>query len=69
MGRGGFEPPTHGFSVRHSDRKRLIGKGLQRVFQPETRITSGLQVNKWKHMVFESGLQVATDTFLAPFLQ
>jgi len=32
MGRGGFEPPTHGFSVRYSSHKFIIYNGLPPIF-------------------------------------
>ena len=48
MGRGGIEPPTHGFSVLYSCYKWCFNKGLERNFELTIRITSSLHVNnKW----------------------
>lgn len=56
MGRGGFEPPTHGFSVRWSCCKSSIAKGLNCVFSVKTRISTQKQVNfKWGFAVVTSG--------------
>ncbi len=63
MGRSGFEPPTHGFSVRCSGCKWGIDNRLQRIFEPKTRIPSGYQVTNEKRRDFKSGLPLATDTF------
>jgi hypothetical protein len=41
MGRGGFEPPTHGFSVLNSTYNSISRKDLYAVFSVKMRFSSG----------------------------